>query len=93
MKSHYTLALCLTLAMTMPAGAQDDTFNIEELTCFEVVSLPEEDALFVTAMLIGFANGKTGTSLTSATAIREAVEAFDAQCGEEPNLLAVEAIS
>ncbi len=94
MKPQITLATCIAMALLInPVSAQDSSFNLEDLTCFDVVSLPEEDSLFVTALLIGFTNGKASAAETSADAIRATVEAFDAACAEAPDMRAIDALS
>lgn len=85
-------AVFVTGALSLPAVADDTAFNIEKLSCFDVVSLAEDDSLFVTAMLIGYLNGKSGSAETSPGAIQAKVEAFDQTCGDSPEMTAMDAL-
>ena len=91
--TQMTLAVAMSCAIAAPVIADETAFDVEAISCFDVISLPEEDSLFVTAILIGYMNGKSGASETSATDIQSKVESFDATCGENPDMLAIEALS
>ncbi len=84
------LILTAALAITSPAFADETSFSLDELTCFEVQSLAEEDSLFLTGMLIGHAKGDA--PMTPAE-IKSAIEGMDATCGENPDMLAMDALS
>ncbi len=79
----------LVLAQEQPAT---EAFNIESISCWDVITLPEDDATFVTAMLIGYANGQTSQSQTSPKAIVDLVEKFDETCAEHPDASALEVL-
>ena len=85
-------AVFVTGAMSLPAFADDTAFDVEKLSCFDVISLAEDDSLFVTAMLIGYMNGKSGSAETSPVAIQTKVEAFDKTCGDNPDMAAMDAL-
>lgn len=89
MITRITLTMAASFALTTPALADDVTFKLEALTCFEVQSQSQDDSLFLTGMLIGHA---MGDAEMSAEAIKSAVEAMDATCGENPDMLAIEAL-
>ena len=86
-------AALATCTIVTPVLADDTAFDMEKLSCFDVVSLAEEDSLFVTALLIGYMSGKSGAAETTPAAIQKAVEAFDTTCGENPDMLAIDALS
>lgn len=90
MMTRVSLALALGSAFTNLAFAEEGTFKLNELTCFEVQSLSEDDSLFLTGMLIGHV---MGDDAMTADAIKTAVEAMDAICGENPDMLAIDALS
>lgn len=81
------------MAASAQTEASMDEFSLDALSCWEVISLPEEDANFVTAMLIGFTQGQAGQSKTSPKAIVDLVETFDETCGENPDMAAIDAIA
>ncbi len=84
-------ALCAAFATS--ALAEDAKFNLTEITCFEVISLPEEDSLFLTGLLLGFKNGMAGTADASVVTIKAAVEPTDATSGNDPDMKALGALS
>ncbi len=86
-----TTALILGVALT-PALAQDEAFQLDELTCFDVISQAEDDALFLTALLIGHVSGVSGTTEMSGAMLKSTVEAMDTACGDNPDMLAVDAV-
>ncbi len=94
MKIKTTLLFALSAAVIAgPSFAEDTEFSIDEITCFDVISLPEEDSLFVTALLIGFKSGMANSAQTSTDQIKSAVEALDTACGDNPDMKAIEALS
>jgi len=87
---------CFATSPLIVAAQEEPTtepFNVESISCWDVVTLPEDDATFVTAMLIGYSNGKSGQSETSAQAIVTAVETLDSTCADNPDMPAIEALS
>lgn len=90
MTTRFPLVIVASLAFAAPAFAEDASFKLSELTCFEVQSLSQDDSLFLTGMLVGQVMG--GEAMT-AEAIKTAVEAMDATCGENPDMLAIDALS
>lgn len=82
--------LTASLALTAPAFAQDTSFELNKLTCFDVQSLAEEDSLFLTAMMIG---ARMGSETMTPEMIKAAIEAMDATCGENPDMMAMDALS
>jgi len=90
MMTRLTLALTTGVVFAAPAIAQDEEFKLDALSCFEVQSLAEEDSLFLTGMLIGHLMG--GDSMTP-NAIKAAIEKMDTTCGDNPDMLAIEALS
>ncbi len=86
---------CLGLAgmIGTSVSAQDENFKLEDLTCFDVISQPYEDSLFVIALLIGHASGVTGNTEMSGPMLEEIIENFDLVCGENPNMKAIEVVA
>lgn len=86
---------CVPL-MFAPAFAQDELssepFDINNITCWDVVTLADDDASFVTAMLIGYTNGKAGAAEMSAKGIFDKVAALDKACADNPDMMAIDAL-
>ncbi len=86
-----------TALLALPLNAQEtpssDPFDLKEMSCWDVITLPDDDANFVTAMLIGYKNGEAGSSEFSGQGIVATVVAFDALCTENPEMLAVDAMA
>lgn len=94
MKIRMTLVAAISaVVIAGPTFAEDGNFSLDEITCFDVMSLPEEDSLFVTALLIGFKSGMADSAETSTGLIKSAVEALDATCGDNPDMKALDALS
>ncbi|MCE8522751.1 hypothetical protein KBY24_14685 [Ruegeria pomeroyi] len=85
------LALLASISSTS-AIADEGAFKLEELTCFDVISQGEEDFLFLVALLIGHQSGVTGNTEMSEAKLVSAIEGIDKVCGENPEMLAVEAV-
>lgn len=79
-----------TIAST--AVADEGAFKLDELTCFEVISQAEEDFLFLVALLIGHKSGSSGDTELSEAKLVSAIEGIDSVCGDNPDMLAVEAM-
>ncbi len=93
---HIAASACLAASPLIVAAQEEpatEPFNVESISCWDVATLPEDDAIFVTAMLIGYANGKSGQAETSAQAIVTAVEMLDSTCADNPDMPALEALS
>ncbi len=85
-------ALALATAFILPgliAEAQDqpstETFDLASLSCWEVISLPEDEAAFVMALMIGYLQGQENDAATSPAKIVAQVEALDAKCADTPD--------
>lgn len=87
------IGICLTAAtFFLPnlVAADDSNIKIEELTCFEVLSLPQDDMLFFSGMLIGYGKAQAGDTDTSLEELIGAIEKLDAACGDNPDAVALE---
>ena len=85
------LALVTTLSATF-VHAEEASFKLEDLTCFDVISQAEEDSLFLIALLIGHATALTGKTEIQAAMLAATIERLDATCGENPEMPAIEAL-
>lgn len=89
-------ALITAVAISGAAFAQDNPtetmFSVDELTCWDVMSLPAEEATFVVGMLLGFTRGTSKKAETSGAEIVQMIEAFDTICGKNPDMNAMEAL-
>ncbi|MGB0507454.1 MAG: HdeA/HdeB family chaperone [Pikeienuella sp.] len=78
----------------MASDEQADTeFDLTALSCWEVITLPERDATFVIALLIGFKQGTAGASQMTGAAIETMVTKLDVVCAESPNMPAINALN
>lgn len=88
-------AACISL-MFAPVFAQGDLssepFDINKITCWDVTTLADDDASFVTAMLIGYTSGKAGSAEMSAKGIFDKVAALDKTCANNPDMMAIDAL-
>ena len=88
MKTLPILTASVSLLL-LPAIASADTFKLDELTCFEVQSLSQDDSLFVMGMLVGHTIGNGDLSPEE---IKTALEVMDTTCGQNPDMAAVDAL-
>ena len=78
------------------AIADDDTSNTEEfeidaLTCWEVMTLPEDESAYVLMLLYGYSAGKQNQSTQSGELIANTIAAAGEFCGENPDMSAIQA--
>ena len=92
-------ALALATLFALPAafaGAQDkpsdEAFDLTSLSCWEVISLPEDESSFVIALLIGYLQGADGVATTSPAKIVAQVEMLDTKCLDTPDEPAINAL-
>lgn len=85
-------AIALAAAIALPAtlvGAQEqpstEAFDLTSLTCWEVTSLPEDQAAFVMALMIGYLQGQADQSATTPASIVGQIETLDAKCVDTPD--------
>ena len=63
----------------------DVQIDLKEVTCWDVVTLNEDDRASVMTMLYGYATAKQGTSIISPEAVQVAVVLTMADCVEQPD--------
>lgn len=81
--------IAIGLVAGQPVLADTAQFKLKDLTCFDVQTLPGDDSLFVTGLLIGHVLGDQDLSPDK---LRSTVEEMDQVCGENPDMAAIEAI-
>ncbi len=90
------LTVSAALLMGSPAMAQDageDTYglspdvpvDLETVSCWDVVTLNEDDRAYVMTMLYGYAAAKKGTSTISPEAVQVAIVLTMTDCVEKPD--------
>lgn len=88
-----TVSLGLASAAAIAAETpSSEPFELTKLSCWDVITLPEADATFVIALLIGYKFGAAGTPQTSSKAISDAVLKLDRVCADSPDLPAYEVL-
>lgn len=85
-------ALALATVLTLPislAAAQEqpstEAFDLTSVTCWEVITLPEDEAAFVMALMIGYLQGQASQASTTPAKIVAQIEALDAKCVDAPD--------
>ncbi len=92
-----TLALAAAFTLpSLPLAAQEqpstEAFDLSALTCWEVISLPEDEAAFVMALMIGYLQGQADEASTSPAKIVSQVEALDTKCADTPDAPALDTL-
>lgn len=101
LKNHLTItsALFASLALTMSAGsalaqseddeitglAPDVQVDLKEVTCWDVVTLAEDDRGFFMTMLYGHALGQKGDTTISPEAVEVSIVLTITDCVEKPD--------
>lgn len=81
----------------LPSGAfaqsddGDALFNIETLSCWEFVTMPNDDATYVSLILYGYASGKAGKAEQTGNMIKTVIEGADGICADNPDMPAIDA--
>ncbi len=65
--------------------APDTPIDLTEVTCWDVVTLNEDDRASVMTMLYGYATAKKGTSVISPEAVQVAVVLTMTECVDKPD--------
>lgn len=65
--------------------------NLETVTCWEIMTLPEKDRDFALVLLYGYNAGKQNQAIQSSEKIAERIAAAGQMCGEKPDMKAVDA--
>ncbi|MEM9784292.1 MAG: hypothetical protein AAF899_17675, partial [Pseudomonadota bacterium] len=84
-------------ALAQDSGAEraevsTEPFNLATLSCWEVMTLPEDESAFVMAMLIGYAKGQQSAPTATPLEIVETVEGLDAACADNPDQPALDVL-
>lgn len=71
--------------------AQNEKFQLDAITCWEVITLPEEDTASALLLLYGYASGLTATSEHSGESIKATLTSVGEICEENPEMPALKA--
>ncbi len=71
--------------------AEETTFNMDEITCWDLGTVEEELAGYTMMMLYGYFAGINGTAEHDGAAIEGKLIAVGAVCEENPDMTAIEA--
>ncbi len=74
-------------------SADQTEFNLEAVTCWEIITLPEENEIPLLMLLYGYDAGKEGKSTMSGALIESDLENLVDYCEENPDTPAVQAIN
>lgn len=98
-KTFAAFALAAMLAGGAPSAAQQsgpedeaglaptDTTDIRTLTCWEVVTLTEDDRAFAMSLLYGYAKGTSADAMLSPRNVQVAIVNSMMRCVDEPDAL------
>ena len=70
-------------------GEKEQASNLEEISCWEVMTLPEADRDFALVLLYGYNAGKQNHSMQRAKKIESTIMAASQICREKPDLNAL----
>jgi hypothetical protein len=100
MRLFYTLALtailsaCTTPLVEAPADTPDtaasQAFDITEVTCWELMTLPEDDAGHAFTLFYGYAAGANGQPLQKSEIVEKVIVATIDTCAENPSTPALQ---
>ncbi len=70
-----------------------DTFEMIQLSCWELLALPEEDADYAFTLLYGYAAGERGNPVLNVAAAEQVITRAIAMCVEDPDLPVIDAFA
>lgn len=65
--------------------------NLEKVTCWEISTLPEEDAAYALVLLYGYKAGKSNQPIQAANKISASIVSAGEICDKNPDLLVIDA--
>lgn len=65
--------------------------NLEKVTCWEISTLPEEDAAYALVLLYGYKAGKSNQPVQVASEISASIISAGETCDKNPDLLVIDA--
>lgn len=77
--------------LTGESGFSKEVFNVEELTCWDLSTLAEEDAGYAATLLYGYAQGKAGDATQTPSKIEYALGEISTKCAGSPDMLVLDA--
>lgn len=89
--------LACTVFFTTNAFADGDEkvanekFQLDTITCWEVITLPEKDTAFALLLIYGYNAGLSGQAAQSGSMIEKTITAAGKTCGENPDMPALDA--
>lgn len=70
--------------------AGNEEFDLTGITCWEVLTLEEEEAAYALLLLYGYSAGQSGQSAQTGRMIENAIAASGEICGGNPDMPALE---
>ena len=80
-----------TDAVAVETADSSIEFNLEEITCWEVLTAPEDATEYALTLLYGYAAGKSGERVQSGDRIESVVAAAATTCADNPDMPAYQA--
>ena len=69
----------------------DDKFQLDAITCWEVLTVPEEDTAYALLLLYGYNAGMQGQLAQTGNMIKDYIAAAGAVCASNPDMSALKA--
>lgn len=71
----------------------DNIFDLERITCEDILALPGEDAGYAFVLLLGYSEGMSNRAHQSASVIERKIKGAFETCSENPDLPALQSFS
>ena len=68
-------------------------FNVSEITCWNVTTLPEQEAAYAMLLVYGYNVGRLGLNTTTGEHITKTIQASAEYCAANPDALVIEVIA
>ncbi len=69
------------------SGFSKEIFNVEKLTCWDLATIPEEDAGYAATLLYGYKQGQQGDATQTPSKIENALSEISQKCAGNPDTL------
>lgn len=76
--------------MAAPSKFTKDVFNLEEITCWDMATLSEDDASYAATMLYGYAMGKRADAKQSPERLEAALGEISKTCAGNPDMAIID---
>lgn len=78
---------------TKTSETSAESFEMIQLSCWELLALPDEDADYAFTLLYGYAAGERGNPVLNVAAAEQVITRAIAMCVEDPDLPVIDAFA